>query len=102
VEISGQGGWDDDSNYPDSLEREIVQAFDNVERVITAAGASWRGVYNVISYHMPMSDEALAVMVEQLRLRMPDQAPLWTCVGVPQLGDPKMHVEIVVSAMADE
>jgi enamine deaminase RidA (YjgF/YER057c/UK114 family) len=28
VEISGQGGWDDDIRFPDSLDDEIVQAFD--------------------------------------------------------------------------
>ncbi|MGE2738024.1 hypothetical protein [Mycolicibacterium vaccae] len=30
VETSGQGGWDDELNFPESLEDEIVAAFDNV------------------------------------------------------------------------
>lgn len=34
VEISGQGGWDDELNFPESLEDEIVRAFDNVERTL--------------------------------------------------------------------
>ena len=30
VEISGQGGWDDDINIAEHLDEEIVRAFDNV------------------------------------------------------------------------
>src|SRR5690606_39820848 len=34
VEISGQGGWDDDLNIPETIEDEIAQAFRNVERTL--------------------------------------------------------------------
>ncbi len=42
VEISGQGGWDDDFNFPATLHGEIERAFDNVERTLVVAGATWR------------------------------------------------------------
>jgi enamine deaminase RidA (YjgF/YER057c/UK114 family) len=107
VEISGQGGWNDDWEFPESLRDEIVQAFDNIERTITLAGAMWEHVVHVNSYHLPTStdsigDDHLGVMVEQFKIRMPGHAPIWTCIGVPALGDPKMRVEIRVTAILAE
>ena len=104
VETSGQGGWDDDWNFPDTLEEEIVQAFDNVERTLATAGATWRDVIAVNSYHIPDSPDSIGeahnrVMVEQLRLRMGDRAPIWTQIGVAALGAPTMRVEIRVTAV---
>lgn len=51
VETSGQGGWDDDFEFPESLADEIVRAFDNVERTLVTAGATWADVVHVNSYH---------------------------------------------------
>jgi len=104
VETSGQGGWDDDFNFPESLEDEIVQAFDNLERTLTQAGAAWSDVIAVDSYHIATSADSIGddhnrVMVEQFRLRMGDRAPIWTELGVATLGAPKMRVEIRVTAI---
>jgi len=106
VETSGQGGWDDDWNFPESLEDEIVQAFENVERTLAQAGATWRDVIAVNSYHIPESAEFIGevhnrVMVEQFRQRMGDRSPIWTEIGVPALGAPKMRVEVRVTAIVD-
>lgn len=109
VEISGQGGWDDDIkdsdiNFPADLEDEIVRAFDNVERTLATAGAGWPDVVSVNSYHVPtapdtIGDDHTRVMVEQFRKRMGDRAPIWTQIGVPALGAPGMRVEIRVTAV---
>lgn len=104
VETSGQGGWDDDWTFPEALEDEIVQAFENVERTLVEAGTTWRDVIAVNSYHIPASADSIGeihnrVMVEQFRKRMGDRAPIWTQSGVVALGAPKMHVEIRVSAV---
>ncbi|WP_413809839.1 Rid family hydrolase [Streptomyces sp. OE57] len=104
VETSGQGGWDDAWNFPETLEDEIVQAFDNVERTLAPTGATWRDVIAVTSYHVPTSADSIGedhnrVMVEQFRRRMGDRAPIWTEVGVSALGAPGMRVEIRVTAV---
>lgn len=104
VETSGQGGWDDGFDFPESLEDEIVRAFDNVARTLATAGATRRDVVAVNSYHVPGSDDSIGdahnrVMVEQFRKRMGDRAPIWTEIGVPALGAPKMRVEIRVTAI---
>ena len=107
VEISGQGGWDDELNFPESLEDEIVAAFDNVERTLAVAGASWRDVVSVNSYHVAadgadsIGDAHNDVMIAQFRQRMGDRFPIWTEIGVTVLGAPKMRVEIRVTAVLD-
>lgn len=108
VEISGQGGWDDDITVADDLEAEIVQAFDNVERVLAAAGATWRDVVSVNSYHKvgegadTIGADHNDVFAAQFRTRMGDRAPIWTQTGVTVLGAPTMRVEIRVTAIVRE
>ena len=103
VEISGQGGWDDEFNFPESLEAEIVQAFENVERTLATAGTSWRDVISVTSYHVVSEQETFdahnRIVVDQFRTRMGDRAPIWTEIGVTALGASKMRIEIVVTAI---
>ncbi|OAN42183.1 Rid family hydrolase [Mycolicibacterium iranicum] len=105
VEISGQGGWADDLTFPDDLADEIVAAFGNVERVLATAGATWRDVVSVTSYHvLPHDAEEIGnghndVMIDQFRKRMGDRAPIWTEIGVTVLGAANMRIEIQVTAI---
>lgn len=104
VDISGQGGWDDDLTFPESLEEEIVRAFDNVERTLGTAGATWRDVVSVDSFHVPDAPDSIGeahgqFMVDQFRKRMGDRSPIWTMIGVAALAVPKMRVEIRVTAV---
>ncbi len=104
VDTSGQGGWDDEFNFPETLEDEIVRAFDNVERTLVSAGTTWHDVVSVVSYHIPESDVSIGdghnrVMVEQFERRMGNRAPIWTQIGVSALGAPMMRVEIAVTAV---
>ncbi|MEV0760856.1 Rid family hydrolase [Nocardia sp. NPDC050435] len=106
VEISGQAGVDDDLNIPDSLEEEIIRAFDNVERTLATVGASWKDVIHVNSYHKVepgadvISEETNRIMAEQFRRRLGGRAPIWTETGVTVLGLAAMRVEIRVTAIA--
>jgi enamine deaminase RidA (YjgF/YER057c/UK114 family) len=102
LEISGQGGWNDDWEFPESIKDEIAQAFRNVERTLAVAGAGWEHVIHVNSYHVGLDEETNRVMTEQFRHYMPEHAPVWTCLGVAALGDPKMRVEIRVTAILPE
>jgi len=99
VEISGQGGWNDDFAFPDALEAEIVQAFANVGRTLASAGAGWEHVVHVNSYHTGFAPETNETMARMFRELMPNHAPIWTETGVTALGDPHMRVEIRVTAI---
>ncbi len=101
IETSGQGGWTDDWEFPGSGADEIVRAFDNVERTLRTAGASWTDVISVNSYHTVLDMDVFEVMSGQLRARIPSHAPIWTCTGVTRLGHPSMTVEIRVTAIVD-
>lgn len=100
VEISGQGGWDDDLQTPASLVEEIEQAFRNVERTLSTAGAHWGHVIHVNSYHVGgFPPEVNETMTRLYRQYMPDHAPVWTQTGVEALGLPTMRIEIRVTAI---
>lgn len=99
VEISGQGGWTDDLQFPDRLQDEIALAFRNVERTLATAGASWEHVIHVNSYHVGFPPETNETMRRMFRQYMPNHGPIWTETGVTALGDPRMRVEIRVTAI---
>jgi len=99
IETSGQGGWNDDFEFPDSLEDEIKQAFINVGRTLQAAGADWQHVIHINSYHVDFEPQVNAIMSNLFRHYMPDHTPIWTLLGVACLGEPKMRVEIRATAI---
>lgn len=100
VEISGQGGWNDELEIPGPIDEEIAQAFKNVEQTLATAGASWEQVVHVNSYHVggfpPVINETIASL---FRHYMPNRAPIWTQLGVDALGLPTMRIEIRVTAI---
>ncbi|WP_425624678.1 RidA family protein [Agrobacterium radiobacter] len=102
VEISGQGGWNDELEIPNSIVSEIERAFENVQRTLVAAGAEWRDVVHVNSYHVggfpPIVNDTIAGL---FRRYMPDRAPIWTQTGVEALGLPAMRIEIRVTAILE-
>lgn len=100
VEISGQGGWDDELTIPEAIAVEIEQAFRNVERVLAPAGATWKNVVHVNSYHVGgFPPEVNSTIARLFRHYMPDRAPIWTQTGVAALGLPTMRIEIRVTAI---
>jgi non-canonical poly(A) RNA polymerase PAPD5/7 len=100
--ISYAGGWDPSTetiDFPENLTDEIAQAFKNVDLALkTAGGKGWSQVYRVTSYHTELDMDLTAIMTENFRKYMPDHKPIWTQIGVRQLGAPKMNVEIEVVA----
>ena len=100
VETSGQGGWDDNLQIPESLADEIAQAFRNIERTLATAGAGREHVVHVNSYHVGwFPPEVNDVIVKLFRHYMPNHAPIWTELGVAALGLPTMRIEIRVTAI---
>jgi len=99
VETSGQGGWDNAQTFPAALAAEIARAFDNLGSVLEEAGAAWSDVVAVESWHLPLDDAAFALMVAQLRDRMPRHRPIWTALAVPGFGLSGMRVEIRATAI---
>lgn len=102
VETSGQGGWNNDLEIPTAIEDEIVAAFNNIALVLAAAGASWRQVIHVNTYHVGGFPAVVNETIVRLyRHHMPDHAPIWTQVGVEALGLAAMRFEMRVTAIID-
>ncbi|KAI7329972.1 hypothetical protein KC315_g5914 [Hortaea werneckii] len=101
IECAGQGGWDPSNGViPENIDDQIDQAFANVDLAIkTAGGKGWSQVFRVNSYHIPMDDAALSAMTRNFKKWMPNHCPIWTCIGVPRLGEEAMKVEIEVVAI---
>ncbi|KAJ5046067.1 hypothetical protein NUH16_002892 [Penicillium rubens] len=94
------GGWDPSTGElaMDAI-AQIHQAFKNVELSLrNAGGTGWEQVFRVNSYLVPMDDEAMEAMVQNLRKYMPNHQPVWTCVGVTALAEDDMKIEIEVVA----
>lgn len=61
--------------------------------MLEAVGLDWSNVAHVNSYHTPEPNgfilAVIAEVVRQFGARMPNHKPVWTCLGVACLGDPK-------------
>ncbi len=99
VKLSGQGGWNAYGKFEDETVKEhIARAFDNVEKVLKAAGLKgWEDVYLVRTYHTDI-DVTLQITADIKKDRCPNHMPLWTAIGVKKLGIPEMIIEVEVEA----
>ena len=75
---------------------ELVDA---AERLDEQDGRIW---VTVNSYHVDFHEEVNNVMAKLFRVYMPDNPPIHTLLGVAALGDPKMRVEVRVTAILPE
>jgi enamine deaminase RidA (YjgF/YER057c/UK114 family) len=103
VKTSGQGGWDAEGTIVTNTEEQVAKAFDNVQKALQVVDArfSWKNVYAVRSYHTNVS-ETFDMATANFKARMPDHAPVWTCVEIPKLGLEGMVIEIEVEAVISE
>lgn len=101
------GGWDTNKteggpSFPSDLNEEIDQAFENVElNLRDAGGKGWSQVFRVNTYHRDIK-ASHARVVENYRKYMPNHRPIWTEIGVKELGAPQMNIEIEVVAYDPE
>jgi enamine deaminase RidA (YjgF/YER057c/UK114 family) len=89
--------------FPGDLESQIDQAFSNIDTALKDAGG--RGisqVYRITSYHPKSCGDAMPTMKANLLKWFPDHKPIWTAIGVENLGLPEMLVEIEAVAHDSE
>ncbi len=95
--IAGQVGRDDNLNVVEGKEAQFVQAFENLKKVLTAAGAGFDDVVEMVTYHTDMRDLQLFIKVKDRYFTK--GYPAWTGVGVTALAMPGLMVEIKCVAM---
>lgn len=112
--ISGQVGRDENLQVVEDTEAQFVQAFENVNKVLLAAGASFDDVVEMITYHVtganiiPADAEPQQLTIPHLPLFIQvkeryftNQYPTWTGVGVTGLSTAGLIVEIKCTAVLD-
>lgn len=99
VYVSGQIGRDSSMQLVEGREAQIAQAFDNLQLVLEAAGASLADVVDLTSFHTDMRDLPLFMQVRN-RYFKAHPLPAWTAVGAHMLGGtPGYIVEIKAVAV---
>src|SRR5690242_6514695 len=61
--IAGQVGRDENLKVVEGTEAQFVQAFENVKKVLSAAGATFDDVVDMVTYHVDMRDLQLFIKV---------------------------------------
>ncbi|KAA1015218.1 RidA family protein [Paraburkholderia panacisoli] len=85
IYVSGQIGRDMAMQLVEGREAQIVQAFENLKLVLSAAGASLGDVVDLTTYHTDMRDLPLFMKVRDQYLTT-HPLPAWTAVGAHMLG----------------
>ncbi|KAI1861136.1 hypothetical protein JX265_009755 [Neoarthrinium moseri] len=100
---AGQGGWDREKlEIKENILDEVDKAFENVEANLKhAGGKGWSQVYRVWTYTTDIRATHQRI-VDNYKKYMPDHHPVWTEIGVKELGLPAMHIEIEVEAYDPE
>jgi enamine deaminase RidA (YjgF/YER057c/UK114 family) len=111
--ISGQLGRDDNMQIVTEPEAQFVQAFENVKKVLHAAGATFDHVVEMVTYHVTSADlhtasgqQPFTIPYFPLFMQVKDRYftdlyPTWTGVGVTTLSTPGLIVEIRCTAVLE-
>ncbi|HDR9318478.1 TPA: RidA family protein [Burkholderia vietnamiensis] len=101
VYVSGQIGRDAAMQLVEGREAQIVQAFENLKRVLEAGGATLADVVDLTTSHTDMRDLPLFMQVRD-RYFHAHPRPAWTAVGAHMLGGaPGYIVEIKAVAVVE-
>lgn len=94
--IAGQVGRNEQLEVVAGTEAQFTQAFENVGKVLAAAGAGFDDVVEMVTYHVDMRDLQLFMQVKDRYFT--GRLPAWTGIGVTALAMPGLLVEIKCQA----
>jgi len=97
--IAGQVGRNENLQVIEGKEAQFVQAFENVKKVLTAAGATFDDIVEMVTYHVDMNDVQLFIQVKDRYFTNKDRYPTWTAIGTTVLAMPGLLVEIKCTAI---
>jgi enamine deaminase RidA (YjgF/YER057c/UK114 family) len=98
IYVSGQIGRDENMQLVEPHEAQIVQAFENLKKVLAAAGATMNDIVDLTSFHTDMRELGLFMQVKDRYLTQ--DFPAWTAIGAASLcGAPGYIIEIKAVAV---
>ena len=83
IYVSGQIGRDENMQLVEGREAQIVQAFENLKKVLAAGGAAMDDIVDLTSFHTDMRD--LPLFMEIKDRYMTRDFPAWTAIGAASL-----------------
>ena len=96
--ISGQIGRDENMKLVEEREAQFVQTFENMKKVLAAAGATFDDIVDITSFHTDMRDLPLYMQVRDRYFT--GNYPAWTAIGAASLcGAPGYFLEVKAVAV---
>ncbi len=102
VFVSGQVPFDEHGNIVGigDFNAQVRQCFQNLERVLQAAGCGFKDVIKFNYYVVDLDNDKLALVRSIRNSYLSDERPASTLVGVNRLAHPDLAIEIEVVASA--
>jgi enamine deaminase RidA (YjgF/YER057c/UK114 family) len=98
--VSGQVGSRADGSPEPDFAKQVKLAFDNLNAVLKAAGASFDDVIDVISFHTDPEKQFETVMAVRAKEIGEAPWPTWTAVGVTWLAGFDFELKVVAKVPA--
>jgi len=98
--ISGIVGVDAEGRLPPDFRSQAENVFTTLEAILNEAGATLDDVASLNSYHVGDIHSQLRELVDIKATRIQAPHPIWTGVGVTQLGVPGALLEISAVVVA--
>ena len=95
--VSGQVGRDDNGQVVMAPEAQMVQAFENARKVLSAARLGFEHVVDMVTYHVGLQGHRQLFMAVKDRY-ITGPLPCWTAIGIHELSTPGMIIEIKLIA----
>lgn len=93
--VSGQVGSRADGSPEPDFERQVEQAFANLNAVLQAAGCTLDDVIDVTTFHTDPETQIESVMKVRSRIIGDPPYPNWTAVGVTWLAGFKFEIKVI-------
>ncbi len=98
--VSGQVGSREDGSPEPDFAAQVQLAFDNLQRVLEAACASFDDIVDVTSFHTDPEAQFATVMEAKARAFPEKPYPNWTAVGVTWLAGFDFEIKVIAKIPA--
>ncbi|WP_018917970.1 RidA family protein [Vreelandella zhanjiangensis] len=93
--VSGQVGSREDGSPEPDFAAQVQLAFDNLQSVLEAAGASFDDIVDVTSFHTDPETQFATVLEAKTRAFPDKPYPNWTAVGVNWLAGFDFEIKVI-------
>lgn len=93
--VSGQVGSRPDGTPEPNFERQVELAFENLAKVLEAAGCTLRDVVDVTTFHTNPEAQLETIMAVRSKVIGEPPYPNWTAVGVTWLAGFDFEIKVI-------